>query len=110
MAQVAHLKGPEKEGKRDPVYFATHVNYIEGLENKLKEYNENAQTLATNTIAGITKLYNYSGTATDGTITQAAITENFLKKTDQIGVDLSAYITANNIIPFLFPLIKELPD
>ncbi len=48
MAKVAHLKGPEKEGNREPVYFATHADYVEGLKDKL-----DTQAEATPTKAGL---------------------------------------------------------
>lgn len=69
MAQVAHLKGPEKDGVREPVYFASHVDYIEGLDDKLE--NEAKATL---TKAGTVKLYDSTGNNTDGTMSQQAIT------------------------------------
>ncbi len=46
MAKVAHLKGPEKEGNREPVYFATHTDYVEGLEDKLNTIREIAEQSA----------------------------------------------------------------
>lgn len=69
MAQVAHLKGPEKDGKRDPVYFASHVDFVEGLDEKLEN-----EINATSTKAGTVKLYDTTGNNTDGAMTQSAVT------------------------------------
>lgn len=52
MAKVAHLKGPEKEGKGEPVYFATHADYVEGLNDKLNTKLE-TQEDATTTTSGL---------------------------------------------------------
>ena len=49
MAKVAHLKGPEKEGNREPVYFATHADYVEGLDDKLDTIREIAEQTARKT-------------------------------------------------------------
>lgn len=46
MAKVAHLKGPEKEGNREPVYFATHADYVEGLDDRLDAVREIAEQAA----------------------------------------------------------------
>lgn len=69
MAQVAHLKGPEKDGKREPVYFASHVDFVEGLDEKLEN-----EINATATKAGTVKLYDTTGNNTDGAMTQSAVT------------------------------------
>lgn len=69
MAQVAHLKGPEKDGKREPVYFASHVDFVEGLDEKLEN-----EINATSTKAGTVKLYDTTGNNTDGAMTQSAVT------------------------------------
>ena len=37
MSQVAHLKGPEKEGRRESVFFETHADYVEGLDDFVTE-------------------------------------------------------------------------
>lgn len=68
MAQVAHLKGPEKDGKRDPVYFASHVDFVDGLNEKLEN-----EINATSTKAGTVKLYGSTGSNTDGAMTQLAV-------------------------------------
>lgn len=100
MAQIAHLKGPEKNGKRDPVYFSTHADYVEGLDDKLENYRNGEQSLATTTKAGLMsatdkskldslhnteipsatqttagtmKLYTELGENLDGSVTQKAV-------------------------------------
>ena len=63
---MAHLKGPEKDGKRDPVYFATRSDYVDDFNDKLDNQAE-----ATTTRAGLmsaadkTKLDNISEGATN---------------------------------------------
>ena len=44
MTTASHVKGPEKEGSRNPVYFATKADYIEGFNDRLTTQAEATPT------------------------------------------------------------------
>ena len=126
MAQIAHLKGPEKEGKRAPVYFSTHADYVEGLDDKLENYRNGEQSLATTSRAGLMsaedkvklnslenvevpvatqnvsgtmKLYNGLGDNTDGTVTQKVFNDAITELSENTVHNTDIEINVSNAEP-----------
>ena len=80
---VQHMRGPRIEGQRKKILYATDVHHVEGLDEKFETFS-GGMSSADDSSAGMVKLYSTLGNATDGTITQATITQ---KLNEKVGVE-----------------------
>ena len=83
---VAHLKGPEKEGQRKPVYFPTKPNYIEGFNEAVTVQSGSAS----DTTAAITAIQLTADSAVTIALTAQEVADSALTVAQASGYTLPA--------------------